>query len=72
MTSIRGPNPAIELERRPQMPMSTSFSQNGLSPEKGLGAIDPGLNPGEEGVQGWGSLRLALPAEGEGMALPTD
>jgi hypothetical protein len=35
--------------------------------QKGLGSHRA---EGEEGVQGWGSLRQALPAEGEGMALP--
>ncbi len=49
---------------------SALFGSKDVSPGKGLGALDPGLDPGEEGVQGWGSLRLALPAEGEGMALP--
>ncbi len=61
-----GPNPAMKARRCPQLRMSTSFSQNGCSPKRNWGAFDPGLDPGEEGAQGWGSLRLALLAQGEG------
>ena len=50
------PNSAVEQERWPQMPMNTSFSQNGHSPEKGLGAFDPGLDPGEKASKGGGIL----------------
>ena len=60
----------LDVRRWPYMTINIPLSQNDPSIEKGLGAFNPGLNPGEEGVQGWGSLRLALPAEGEGMALP--
>ena len=37
----RDPNPAMELEWCPQMLMNTSFSQNGCSPKRDGGAIEP-------------------------------
>ena len=49
----------MELERRPQKPMNGSFSPNGRPPGRDWGAIDPGLNPGEEGPQGWGDFGWA-------------
>jgi hypothetical protein len=43
------PNPAIEPERSPQMPMNTSFSVNALSPDKGLGAFEPKTKKASKG-----------------------
>ncbi len=49
------PNPAMELQRCPQMPMSTSFSQNGRSPKRDWGAIEPKAKraPKGGGPSGW-------------------